>query len=379
MPTSHTPTSVLISGASIAGPSLAYWLQRYGFAVTVIERGPELRPGGQPVDIRGVALEVVARMGLKVQVEAQRTRITGVNVLDPTGHEIVRHTDRTLSAGRHDSGDIEIFRDDLSSLLYEATKSTVDYRFGDSIAAIDDGPNKVTVAFEQGTTRDFDLVIGADGIYSRVRHLVFGPNERFLRYLGAYVMIFTVPNFLELKDWQTAIGDQSRGMLVLPTRANTELRVFMMFESEPLPRDLTATQQKALLVEKFRGFGWEAPRLLALLNEASDLYFGEIAQIRMPRWSKGRVALVGDAGYSPSPRSGQGTSLAFVGAYVLATELARHGRDHEAAFAHYEERMRSFVDINQALAIRGPGERASDRELDHAKNAITLPADSACE
>jgi 2-polyprenyl-6-methoxyphenol hydroxylase-like FAD-dependent oxidoreductase len=365
--------SVLISGASIAGPCLAYWLHHHGFAVTVIERGPELRPGGQPIDIRGVAIEVVARMGLKAEVEAQRTRIAGANVLDPDGHEILRHTDRTLSAGRHDSGDIEILRDDLSVLLYEATKTSVDYRFNDVIKAIDDSAGKVTVAFESGAICNFDLVIGADGIYSGVRRLVFGPSERFLKYLGAYVAIFTAPNFLELKDWQTAIGDESGGMLVLPARANSELRVFMMFDAEPLGRELTVAQQKALLVEKFRDFRWEAPRLLAFLNEASDFYFGEIAQIRMPCWSKGRVSLVGDASYSPSPRSGQGSSLALVGAYVLAHELA-HESDHSAAFARYQERMRSFVDINQALGLRGPGERASDDELDRAKNAIVLPS-----
>jgi 2-polyprenyl-6-methoxyphenol hydroxylase-like FAD-dependent oxidoreductase len=203
--------AVLISGASIAGPSVAYWLQRHGFAVTVIERSPGLRPGGQPIDIRGVALEVVAEMRLKAQVEARRTRIAGANVLDRNGHEIMRHTDRTLSAGRHDSGDIEIFRDDLAALLYEATRTSVDYRFNDAITAIDDGESKVAVAFKSGPTRDFDLVIGADGVYSGVRRLVFGPSERFLKYLGAYVAIFTAPNFLELEDWQTAIGDESGG------------------------------------------------------------------------------------------------------------------------------------------------------------------------
>jgi 2-polyprenyl-6-methoxyphenol hydroxylase-like FAD-dependent oxidoreductase len=204
--------------------------------------------------------------------------------------------------------------------------------------------------------------------------MVFGPNDRFLKYLGAYVAIFTAPNFLQLEDWQTAIGDPSGGMMVLPARANSELRVFMMFESEPLDPDLTSEQQKVVLIDKYRDFGWEAPRLLSLMAETSDLYFGEIAQIQMPHWSKGHVALVGDAGYSPSPRSGQGTSLAIVGAYVLAAELARYGDDYAVAFAGYAERMRPFVDVNQALAIRRPGERASDEELNHAKSAITLPS-----
>lgn len=373
--------SVLISGVSIAGPALAYWLRHRGFAVTVVERSPGPRPGGQPIDIRGVALEVVARMGLKAQIEARRTRIAGANVLDRNGNEIVRHTDRTLSAGRHDSGDVEIFRDDLSVLLHEATGAGVDYRFNDAIAAIEDGAGKVTVAFERSPTRDFDLVIGADGIYSGVRRLMFGPSERFLKYLGAYVAIFTVENFLGLKDWQTAIGDQDAcaGMLLLPARANAELRVFMMFESDPLGRDLTCAQQKTLLGERYKGFGWEVPRLLGFLHEASDVYFGEVAQICMPGWCRGRVALVGDAGYCPSPRSGQGTSLALVGAYVLAAELAQAGGDPAAAFARYEERMRPFVDLNQALGLRGFSERISDEALELAKNAIALPSSQGAD
>lgn len=366
--------SVLISGASIAGPTLAYWLRRHGFAVTLVERSPDLRPGGQPVDILGVALEVVERMGLKTRMEAQRTRIAGANILDQNGNEIERHTNRTLSAGRHDSGDIEIFRDALSALLYEATKASVDYIFNDEIVAIDDGASKVTVTFQRSRTRDCDLVIGADGIYSGVRRLVFGPGERHLKFLGAYVAIFTADNFLDLQNWQTAIGNEGCGILVLPARANTELRVFMMFESELLSRDLTFAEQKALLLDRFKDFGWASPRLLTFLKEMSDLYFGEIAQIRMPCWSQGRVALVGDAGYCPSPRSGQGTSLALVGAYVLAAELAQHGGDYAGAFARYEEHMRPYVDLNQALGVRKPHERLSDEELDHAKNAIRLPS-----
>jgi 2-polyprenyl-6-methoxyphenol hydroxylase-like FAD-dependent oxidoreductase len=365
--------SVLISGASIAGPALAYWLKRHGFAVTVVERSTEFRLGGQPIDIRGAALEVVARMGLKERIESRRTRIAGVNVLDPRGNEIARHTDRTLSAGRHDSGDVEIFRDDLSALVYAATKDDVDYRFDDWVAAIDNDSGMVAVTLARGSRREFDLVIGADGIYSGVRSLVFGATEPFLKYLGAYVAIFTTENFLGLKGWQTAIGTEDHGIMVMPARDDTELRVFMMFASEPLGRTLTLAQQKILLVDKYQGFGWETPRLLAALQAAPDLYFGEIAQIKMPRWSLGRVALVGDAGYCPSPRSGQGTSLALVGAYLLAAELAACGNDYSGAFMRYEERMRPFVERNQAIALRSRTDPGNDAALDDAKNAIELP------
>jgi 2-polyprenyl-6-methoxyphenol hydroxylase-like FAD-dependent oxidoreductase len=364
--------SALISGASIAGPALAYWLQRFGFSVTVVERSATLRPGGQPVDIRGAALEVVERMGLRQKVEASRTHMAGANVLDVRGNEIQRHTDRTLSGGRHDSGDIEIFRDDLCGILYDATKTVVDYRFDDSITSIHDDANTVTVTFERAPPRDFDLVIGADGITSGVRRLVFGASDPFMKFLGTYVTIFTADNFLGLKDWQTAITDQDDGMLVLPTRDNTELRVFMLVESERLSRDLTTAQQKALLIEKFKHYEWQVPRLLDCLKAAPDIYFGEIAQVQMPHWSCSRVALVGDAGYAPSPRSGQGTSLALVGAYVLATELAAQRHDHAAAFARYEARMRPFVELNQALVTYGRGTLGGEQALAHAKNAIAL-------
>lgn len=365
-------TSVLISGASIAGPALAHWLQRFGFSVTVVERSAALRPGGQPIDIRGAALEVVERMGLKQKVEAMRTHMAGANVLDVRGHEIQRHTDRTLSGGRHDSGDIEIFRDDLCGILYDATRTMVDYRFDDSITSIDDDANRVTVTFERAPPRDFDLVIGADGITSGVRRLVFGASDPFMNFLGTYVAIFTADNFLGLKDWQTAIAGEGGGILVLPARDNRELRIFMMVDSEQLSHDLTTAQQKALLIEKFSHYEWQVPRLLACLKQAPDIYFGELAQVRMPRWSQRRVALVGDAGYSPSPRSGQGTSLALVGAYVLASELAAQPNDHAAAFARYEARMRPFVDLNQALVTYDRRSPAADEALAHAKNAIAL-------
>jgi 2-polyprenyl-6-methoxyphenol hydroxylase-like FAD-dependent oxidoreductase len=366
--------SALISGASIAGPALAFWLQRYGFEVTVVERAPSLRPGGQPVDIRGAALDVVARMGLLPDVSAKRTQMAGANILDRNGCEVMRHTDRTLSAGRHDSGDLEIFRDDLSALLYASTKTAVDYLFNDAVTSIDERKEAVRVGFQRAQARDFDIVVGADGIYSGVRRIVFGEAHQFLQNLGAYVGIFTVPNILNLKDWQTAIGDPSGGIMVLPAMANAELRVFMMFDSEPLSRDLTLARQKALLIERYRDFGWEVPRLLVLLNDATEIYFGEIAQIKMPRLSQGRTVLVGDAGYCPSPRSGQGTSLALVGAYVLAAALARNGYDFESAFSQYEKQMRPFVEVNQALATLNPGEQASEADIDHAKNAIELPA-----
>jgi 2-polyprenyl-6-methoxyphenol hydroxylase-like FAD-dependent oxidoreductase len=231
----------------------------------------------------------------------------------------------------------------------------------------------VAVEFESGAARRFDLVVGADGIYSRTRSLVFGPAERFLRHLEIYVAIFTVPNILGLQDRQIAISGEKSRALICPARDNSELRVFAGFASPLLDRDLSVAQQKALVLEHGAEFGWEMPRLFAALKESPVFYFGPMAQIHMPAWSEGRVTVLGDAGYCPSPMSGQGTSLALVGAYILAEELTRSRDNHTAAFARYEARMRPFVDINQALALRDRGDDTEgDKAIDAAKNAIVL-------
>ena len=366
-------TTVLISGASVAGPTLAWWLTRHGYSVTLVERTPGLRPGGQAIDIRGVALEVVSRMGLLPAIEQKRTRMQGASALDREGKEVWRTNERSFTSGRFDSGDLEILRDDLVPILYEATRATGEYIFDNTIAGIQQSEDSVTVEFESGAARRFGLVVGAAGIYSKTRGLVFGPAERFLRHLEIYVAIFTVPNTLGLQDRQIAISGERSRALICPARDNSELRVFAGFGSPLLDRDMGVAQQKALVLEQCSELGWDMPRLFAAMQDAPIFYLGPMAQIHMPAWSEGRVTLVGDAGYCPSPMSGQGTSLALVGAYVLAEELARNRNDHTAAFARYEARMRPFVDINQALALRDRGDDAEgDKAIDEAKNAIAL-------
>lgn len=366
-------TSVLISGASVAGPALAYWLARHGFSVTVVERTPGLRPGGQAIDIRGVALEVVSRMGLLPAVEQHRTRMKGASALDREGKEIFRTGERSFTAGRFDSGDIEILRDDLVPLLYEATRASSEYIFDNTITGIQQSDDSVTVEFESGPSRRFDIVVGTDGIYSKTRSLAFGPAEHFLRHMEIYLAIFTVENLLGLEDWQIAISGEKSRALLYPARDNSELRIFAGFGSALLERNLSVAQQKAMVLEHCAELGWEMPRLFAAMTASPVFYFGPMAQIHMPSWSRGRVVLVGDAGYCPSPMSGQGTSLALVGAHVLAEELARSRGDHTTAFARYETRMRPFVEVNQALALRDRGDDAEgDKALDEAKNALAL-------
>ncbi|MPY64536.1 FAD-dependent monooxygenase [Streptomyces spongiae] len=365
--------TVLISGGGIAGPVLAYWLHRHGFRTTVVERAPGPRPGGQAVDIRGTALDVVERMGLLEQARRVRTRMRGMSILAPDGQEIHRSTEATFSSGRLDSDDIELLREDLVRMAYEHTRADVEYVFGDSITALDEEETGVRVDFAHAASRTFDLVIGADGLHSAVRRLAFGPEEHFAHHLGSYLSVFSADNFLALDHWQVWLRDGGAGFGIMPVRDNTELRIAFGFMSAPLADDLRGGDAlRRLVVDRLASLRWEGARLAKAAGAAPDFYCDAMAQIRMDHWSRGRVALLGDAGYCPSPLSGQGTSLALVGAHVLADCLAQAQGDHRAAYSRYEQRMRPFVILNQALATENPGGPASEASLAHAKNALSL-------
>ncbi|TYB69937.1 hypothetical protein FXF51_07245 [Nonomuraea sp. PA05] len=355
---------VLVSGASIGGPALAYWLERNGFDVTVVERAPAPRKGGQAVDIRGAALTVVERMGVLERIRELRTTMRGMSMVDAEGNEIMRSEEETLSGGRFDSPDIEIMRDDLNRVLLDA--STARYLYGDSIATLgEDGE----VTFESGLRERYDYVIGADGLHSNVRRLAFGPEEQYLHHLGTYVSIYTAGNFLGLDHWQTWFNAGEAGGALFSDRDPNEMRVNLGFRSDVIDYDYRDVEQQKRLIQERCTEVWEADRLLEAMWKADDFYFDSMAQVKMERWTKGRVALVGDAGYCASPLSGQGTSLALVGAYVLAQELGAGGAD---AFDRYEERMRPFVAANQALAHENPGQGASPESVQRAANSITL-------
>ncbi|MCE7000366.1 FAD-dependent monooxygenase [Saccharothrix sp. S26] len=369
--------NVLISGGGVAGTALAHWLRRNGFSVTVVERAPGPRKGGQAVDIRGVALDVVDRMGLGDRVRAARTRMRGMSMLDGAGTELFRSEEHVLSSGRLDGEDVELLREDLVAMLHDVTADRVEHVHGDWITALREEEHGVRVELAHGGHRTFDFVIGADGAHSAVRRLAFGPEERFGTHLGQYLAIFPTANFLGLDHWQVWFQDAASGAggAVYPVRDNTELRVTLGFTAEPISYDhRDVEQQKRITAERLAGVGWEVPALLAAMADAPDFYFDSMAQIHLDRWSAGRVALVGDAGYCASPLSGQGTSLALVGAYVLADELGRAGEDHAAAFDAYERRMRPFVALNQALATENPAGPPAEESVDRAKHALSLDA-----
>lgn len=373
MQTVQTVRTVLVSGGGIAGPVLAHWLHHHGFEPTVVERAPGPRPGGQAVDIRGVALDVVERMGLLEQARAVRTRMLGMSVLDADGQEIHRSVESTFSSGRLDSNDIELLREDLVRMVHDHTRTDVEYLFGDSVTALHEDESGVRADFTHGPSRTFDLVIGADGLHSTVRRLTFGAEEQFTHHLGSYLSVFSADNFLALDNWQMWLNDGSGGFGIMPVRDNTELRIAYGFHSPPLPHDQrTSSALRRQVTDRLAAMTWEGARLAEAADEAPDFYCDAMAQVRMERWSRGRVALLGDAGYCPSPLSGQGTSLSLVGAHVLADSLARTPGDHRAAFSRYEARMRPFVHLNQALATENPGGPASEESVARAKNALTL-------
>jgi 2-polyprenyl-6-methoxyphenol hydroxylase-like FAD-dependent oxidoreductase len=374
-------TEVLISGASIAGTTLAYWLGQHNFSATVVERHPGLRPGGQAIDVRGPALTVLERMGLLDAAADRKTRIQGSSVVDRDGNELSRDTESTPTGGPIDNPDIELLRDDLVELLYEATLPRTEYLFGDSIATLDNRGPGVDVTFESGSARTFDLVVGADGLHSNVRKLVFGPEDRFIKRLGTHAAIFTVPNFLDLDYWQMWHYGDSTMAGVYSARDNTEARAMVGFMDDELRLDYRDTEaQFAEVEQRMSDDGWVRPQLLQYMRDAPDFYFDEMAQIVMDHWSIGRVALVGDAAYCCSPLSGQGTSVALLGAYILAGELKRATQrdwvDHGLAFTNYFKRFHSYIERTQFLAtdnIPG-GAPISQEQFDAIVNSIT-PSD----
>ncbi|AEV84162.1 FAD-dependent oxidoreductase [Actinoplanes sp. SE50] len=342
---------VLVTGASIAGPALAHWLHRRGAEVTVVERAPGLRPGGQAVDARGVARDVIARMGLAAAVRAACTDTAGAHTVDADG-QVLATFRADDDGGDGFIADIEILRGDLSRVLYDDTRDGVDYVFGDRIAELTQDADGVDVVFAGGDRRRFDLVVGADGLHSSLRATVFGPHQRFLRHLGHVLAFYSVPNEFGLDRWLLEYQDRESGRsaLLRPIQDATRAMALFSFPAADFAvdhRDVAA--QKSLLRERMTGLGWHTPAMLAHLDDTPDFYLDQVAQVVMDSWSHGRVGLLGDAAFSSSPMSGQGTGLALVGAYVLAGELAAAGWDPATGFARYETRMRPFVEANQEI------------------------------
>lgn len=336
---------VLVVGAGIAGPAVAYWLRRYGFSPTLVERHPSIRKSGFAIDVRGIAVDVVKQMGIYPALVERRTRMQSGRYVDAAGNTVFETTGEAF--GFREGEEVELVRSDLVEILMDQV-ADVPCRWGQSCARIDNGRDEVHVTFSDGATDTFDWLVAADGLHSTTRRDLFSDKDCELSHLGSFISVFEIPNFLNLRHSELLFeSDQKLVHVGSDADPDTALGGFMFRSSQDVGMLRTQAEQRQFLKATFSGFGWESDRLLKLMDEAEDFYFDSITQVLMKSWTRGRVALLGDAGFCASPLSGQGTSLALVGAYVLAGELAKAQGEFEPAFSRYEAILRPFVEANQ--------------------------------
>jgi len=349
---------VLISGAGIAGPTLAYWLARHGMTPTIVEKAPTLRAGGYVLDFWGAGLEVATRMGLLPQLVRHGYAIREVRVVDAHGDRVAGFPAAAFTRALG-SGFISLPRGDLAATIFNALPGNLTTIFEDTIDRIDQSSEDVRVTFARSGARNFDLVVGADGLHSRVRQLMFGPESRFERYLGLKVAAFEVAGYRPRDElvylMYSEVGQQVSRFSM---RGDRTMFLFTFADPDPDgPSDIV--EQKALLRARFGRSGWECLRILDQLDAADDLYFDRVSQIEMPStgggWANGRIALVGDAAFCISFLGGQGAALAIAAAYILAGELQRADGDYQKAFARYQAMFRPFVSMKQQAARRFAG------------------------
>lgn len=336
--------AVLISGAGVAGPTLAFWLARHGFHPTVVERAQGRRSSGNPVDVRGAAIGVAERMGVLPHLRDAATRAPGLAFVTASGRRI-----GPLALGRPRGNEVEVLRADLAAILHDAARDDAEFLFNDSITALRQDDDGVDVTFERAAPRRFDLVIGADGLHSVVRGLVFGPEADCVRHLGLYVA--TLPLGHPAADPDTVLMHNmpGRSVTVHPARGNAGAAFIFRGPAIPGLDHRDTERHKQIVLDAYRGDGWQLPDLPDLLDRlraATELYFDAVSQVRLPAWSRGRVALVGDAAASVT-LFGDGSTLAMTGAYTLAEALAATPDDHVTALQAYETRHRALARTRQ--------------------------------
>lgn len=341
---------VLISGASFAGLASAYWMHRLGYDVTVVEIAPQPRTGGTAVNIGGNTIAIVKRMGIFDAIRANRLDLRQwdfKNADDSTARRMVLRAEGEPQA----DDEFEIERDVLMRILLDAVRDDCELVFGDSIVAINEA-ERVAVTFRHGAARAFDLVLGCDGTHSRVRELWFGPAAQYTHYLEQYFAIAIVDQLLIPRDTAQMFNVPGKVVMLNAYKNKTDIIFGFVAETEIVYEYRDEPQQRRIIANQFQGTGWRVEELLREVDGATNFYFDKLCQIRMPSWSRGRVVLVGDAAYCPSPASGRGGSLAIDGAAALADALASADGDYASAFRHYDANFRPFIEAVQAEAVR---------------------------
>jgi 2-polyprenyl-6-methoxyphenol hydroxylase-like FAD-dependent oxidoreductase len=376
-----------VIGAGIAGPAVCYWLRRFGFYPVLIEKSACIRKGGQGLDIRGVAIDIVKKIGIYEQICKMRTQVEYGRHVDVIGKTL--HEEKGEKFGFRQGEDVEILRGDFVEILMKTIES-VPCHFNQSIKNIEQNGDGVTVYLKDARIERYDLVIGADGIHSSIRRMVFDKDEYKLVNLGAYISIFSIANYLNLSHTEVQCELNQKLVSITSDKDPKTAQVGFMFRSQHVLNNLRGeNKQMQVLRDIFYDFGWEAQKILELMSDSKDFYFDSITQVKMRSWTKGRVVLVGDAGYCASPLSGQGNNLALVGAYILAGELKAAEGNYQHAFNRYNDLLRSFVEDNQQLgawaseSFLATGEVSKEvaeerlnkimQKVQIISNAITLP------
>jgi 2-polyprenyl-6-methoxyphenol hydroxylase-like FAD-dependent oxidoreductase len=357
--TTQNPT-VLISGAGVGGPTLAYWLAERGFRPTVVERAAGLRSSGNPVDVRGPAVAVAERMGIMGRLREAATDVTAMSFVNARGREVGRVNMRAMQQATG-SGEVEVTRTDLAKILYEASRESAEFLFDDTITSLSQDADGVDVTFENAAPRRFDLVIGADGLHSMTRRLAFGPESEFVRHAGLYVATMQWDDPADSQ--QDVMLHNAPGRLVSVHPVHGRSLAAFIFRSPAIEgfdhRDVE--QHKRIVIDAYSGDGWRVPELLDRVRTADDLWLDSVSQVRLDRWHDGRIALLGDAASSVS-LFGDGSTMAMAGAYTLAEELAASPDDPQSAFARYEAKHRTLVgprqgNVGMAAALMVPQTR----------------------
>ncbi|WP_433758596.1 FAD-dependent monooxygenase [Nocardia sp. CA-135398] len=334
--------TVLISGAGIGGATLAYWLADRGFRVTVVERARDKRSSGNPVDVKGPAIDVVERMGIMPQLRAANSAVSQMNFVNASGRRVAR-VDLKAFQGSAGDREVEIPRADLAAILLDASRESAEFLWGDTITGLSQHTDGVDVAFEHADPRSFDFVIGADGLHSVVRRLTFGDESEFVRHMGIYIATIRIDAPFGSDSEVLIYNTPGRALSVHPTKGRA-LAAFMFRHNGVPGFDHRDTElHKRLVIEAFTDQGWRVPELLDRVRDTDDLFFDSVSKGELPSWSDGRIALLGDAASCVS-LFGDGSTLAIAGAYTLAEELAATPEDHETAFQRYETRHRVLVD-----------------------------------